>query len=854
MRRGLAWLILLPVAVRVPFWLIGFHDSPVWTWSGLRTSGTAIIPGLAGYLDPNAGWTTQALGGLAAQQWLSGHIPWWDPYSGIGLPLAASIQASALFLPYVLLLALPGGLTWLALAMQWTAGITTWRLLLRLDVGPGAALAGALLFALGACFAWIGPPANLPCAFLPLFLLGIERARRGWAGARIVALAVAFSLYAGFPETAYLDGLLALAWAVLRFTQDPGRGPFALRVAAGGVAGLLLAAPVLWPFLDLLQSAELGSRNGISMSLLAWTPPATVQLLAPYALGLPAGLSDRDATGTLFTLWGRAGGYLGTGLAIAAVLGGVMRGPERVLRLLLLVWAGLILARVMGVPAVQAWFLAVPFQDSLQVWRYAGAAWMLPCCLLAAFAVERSQRVAGAGLPVLVGVLGMLAGTATLAWPLIQQAPGVPPYAAWSLAFALLAAGAASRALRRGQAGPVLVAEAALLFMAPHVAGHRRPKLDWPAIQFLQAHTGLQRITTLGPFAPNYPALFGIASVNYSYLPLPALWSHYVGTALEPGIEPVLYNGLFPPEAPGHPTHAQTLAHNLPAYQALGVKYVLTPPGQDPFRRTPLPTGTREAASLPEGGTLQGALTGYPGGRISTVLITIGTYAGAASGTLELSLCDSTGCSTGQAALDGAADNQPFAIPIDPKRFRGPIYWTLRHPEGRPVALWRWPSIAGLQPQIELRRQTDPSLAYTDTLLSIYELPEPAPYFTAEGCTLMVKNRSELDAFCPSPTNLIRRELAVPGWTAQINGASLDTEAVAPLFQSVPLQAGQTHIAFQYCPQGTRWFTGLFIAGVAFFPLSWARIRPVRPKPNAIVGGGAASLSAAQPLNGKGQA
>ena len=49
---------------------------------------------LAGYLpgrsfyDPNIGFTSQALGHLAAMDWLHGIVPWWNPYEGFGAPLA----------------------------------------------------------------------------------------------------------------------------------------------------------------------------------------------------------------------------------------------------------------------------------------------------------------------------------------------------------------------------------------------------------------------------------------------------------------------------------------------------------------------------------------------------------------------------------------------------------------------------------------------------------------------------------------------------------------------------------------------------------------------------------------------
>jgi hypothetical protein len=34
-----------------------------------------------------SGWTSQALGHLAALDWLHGTVPWWNPFEGLGAPL-----------------------------------------------------------------------------------------------------------------------------------------------------------------------------------------------------------------------------------------------------------------------------------------------------------------------------------------------------------------------------------------------------------------------------------------------------------------------------------------------------------------------------------------------------------------------------------------------------------------------------------------------------------------------------------------------------------------------------------------------------------------------------------------------
>ena len=60
---------------------------------------------------------------LSAWDWLHGMIPWWNPYTGIGVPLAGELQPGAFFLPFNLLLLLKEGLLWQRIAMQIIAGL-----------------------------------------------------------------------------------------------------------------------------------------------------------------------------------------------------------------------------------------------------------------------------------------------------------------------------------------------------------------------------------------------------------------------------------------------------------------------------------------------------------------------------------------------------------------------------------------------------------------------------------------------------------------------------------------------------------------------------------------------------------
>ena len=96
--------------------------------------------------------------------------------------------------------------------------------------------------------------------FLPWLLWGIERAPKppqGAASILAIGLAIAWSILAGFPEPAYISGLLALAWGIYRLVSAPARGSMARRTVGGFALGLLVACPLLIAFVDYLASIRL---------------------------------------------------------------------------------------------------------------------------------------------------------------------------------------------------------------------------------------------------------------------------------------------------------------------------------------------------------------------------------------------------------------------------------------------------------------------------------------------------------------------------------------------------------------------------------------------------------------------
>src|SRR6185312_196251 len=122
----------------------------------------------------------------------------------LGSPLAGEMQSAAFF-PPVLLLQNALGFVLFHVLLELVAGAATYFLLRRVGLGRVAAMAAGVAFGLCGTLAWFEHATANPVAFLPLALLGVERARdaalasrrHGW---RLLAVALGLSVVAGFPE------------------------------------------------------------------------------------------------------------------------------------------------------------------------------------------------------------------------------------------------------------------------------------------------------------------------------------------------------------------------------------------------------------------------------------------------------------------------------------------------------------------------------------------------------------------------------------------------------------------------------------------------------------------------------
>lgn len=120
---ALGLLVVLPILLHLPF-LLGILSTAPLTFVGQVGEHAAFRQGTP-WIDPNNGIKSQALGKLSANLWLSGQVPWWNPYNGVGLPLTAGAQPASLFLPFVLFYHFRSGGLWVDILLLIIAGLST---------------------------------------------------------------------------------------------------------------------------------------------------------------------------------------------------------------------------------------------------------------------------------------------------------------------------------------------------------------------------------------------------------------------------------------------------------------------------------------------------------------------------------------------------------------------------------------------------------------------------------------------------------------------------------------------------------------------------------------------------------
>ena len=208
---GLAWVGLVVVAFLSPALKNGLAFGP--SALGGQLSYFTYVPGLVVHNNLNGDVITQAVA-WNRLDWLAvhhGQLPLWNDYSAGGMPLLLNFESAAFSLPALVGYLFPLASSYLVVVAVklLVAGTGTYVAARLVGVGPtGSALAATTFMLSGSLSGWLGWAVSAPLVWAGWLLVGAllcwrPRGPRS-GGAVVLALATAFAVYGGFPETLVL--------------------------------------------------------------------------------------------------------------------------------------------------------------------------------------------------------------------------------------------------------------------------------------------------------------------------------------------------------------------------------------------------------------------------------------------------------------------------------------------------------------------------------------------------------------------------------------------------------------------------------------------------------------------------
>ena len=814
-------------------------------------------------IETNRGQTSQALGVRATLDLLDGRLPLWNHYEGLGAPLLGEVQSAALFPPTWLLL-LPHGQEIEQALLQLLAGVGTFLFLRQLGLGRHAALAGGVLFELNGVFAWLRNAIFNPVAFLPWLFLAVELLLAGVASRlpfrrRLPVIAfgavlAALALYAGFPEQVYLYGLMLVAWTLFRAASLTRRCVLRLGgdVLLAAILALALSAPMLAAFADFLGQAELGHHAGKGFAGWTMSSIALLQYLSPYAYGRISASDEPPFQGT----WLMIGGYVGF-VPVVLALASLLVSGRRAVKLFMLGWIVLAVGVSQGVPGLYQAFLALPLVSATAYYRYLNASWIFAFVVLAALFIDAApalqpDKLRRTVLLAFAGGLLALALATAFAWPHIAAFLARSAHNKRTFAYDLAAMAALLVlvwwAAHRERAAPVtlssvLVLEAVAWFAYPYLCYPRGGALDLDLIAFLRANLGYERVANspTASLGVNYGSYFGVSLLHYTDLPVPKQTFDYVKRNLNPYAGG---DGFFPWTAAAgadDPNGGWRYRAFLPAYARAGVKYALASDDLDYMSPYILSDEKGDPVSLAPGQALELSVDAESQTRTATSAVSVrvaGSHE-AGSGTLRATVCLGDVCTQGRSGAATAEKDQRLRIPLD-RQFTiepGASYKVRIAREGGAgvIALATFklapgtasaahpPAFSGADVEDDqapelLLKDDDVRFVHASRSMRVYELSGTRPYLSARGCVLTPASRDRVEASCEAPSQLLRLEVAMRGWSARVNGAQAVIREAEGTFQEVALPAGLSSVEFSYEPALFR--PALALAGLALLVVS----------------------------------
>jgi hypothetical protein len=272
-------------------WSFGSFD----TVMSFTSLGTGAYPGVP-HNALNGDSVTQMVP-FNTFDWTAIHhlqFPLWNDLSLLGLNQFLNFQSAVLSLPDVVSYLFPLRFAFLVVvAMKLLiAGTGAYVLCRVLGLRPLASAFGGIVFMLSGAFsAWLAWPLSGVVAWLG-WIMALAILAYRWKGKRsyviLLALSVAFCVFAGFPEAYFfVAAALVVFFVVLAVLALIGRRGLSLsgvaRVAIGIVAGGVLSAPLWLPGLQVVKGSHRVAASGFA----GVDANSLGLLVAPGYYGLP---------------------------------------------------------------------------------------------------------------------------------------------------------------------------------------------------------------------------------------------------------------------------------------------------------------------------------------------------------------------------------------------------------------------------------------------------------------------------------------------------------------------------------------------------------------------------------------
>lgn len=590
---GIAIFLIVLLANSISLFVT--DTDPVYQRSGLNINSSEQmihVPILSGdTIDPNDGNTKQSLGIEANRQLSQGQLPLWNYNEGVGTPLLGETQSAALF-PFTPLLSLSFGWQIYHIVLESLAGIGTFFFLRKLlnnkkqSQKDLIAMLGGILFALNPTFFMLTNACFNPIAFLPWQLLAVsfifDNIKNKFLTKQTIYPIILFitslvlALLSGFPETAYIQGILVVIFAIYKLVKTEKKYKLqAFRnLAIGGAVAIFISLPWLIEFLTFIKP-ENGFNGGHGDG--AFATAAFANNALTYLTHFFPNLIGYD---DINTITGSIGGVFNIVILFFAIISCISRKNPLWVKILFGGWFIIGWLRLIGAPGLIDLMQHIPFLGQAAVHRYLTSSMELALIILACFglnsiAKNEVRRRNLAIVTIIVTLFGLAIVFGAVLDKVFNPIIHSSKMLVWTMLYGELNIGiflviiyqVLSRYKLKMKLIVALLISQALLFFVPWQLGapQRPVEINTSAVEFLQNNLGNQRFDS-DKIQSNYGSYFGISQLNHDDLPVPVKWVNY---RIQHDL-PVLAGGVNGYSNFGSEEYINEIAK-------LGVKYIVVP-------------------------------------------------------------------------------------------------------------------------------------------------------------------------------------------------------------------------------------------------------------------------------------